>query len=189
MSFTKGIDVSHWSPVDAIEKNPDAMFCIAKASEGKSMKDEKCGHFLARALAAGMAIGMYHYAHPELNTAEEEANNFLAATRGYPGAVLVLDWEGKSLSCNPKWALEFMRKVEVITGVKPMLYVQNSAVAKMKAVAAEDYGLWVARWGRTQPSKGAWPFWALWQYEAGSVDKDYFNGSIEQFKKYGEKNV
>jgi hypothetical protein len=63
------------------------------------------------------------------------------------------------------------------------------------SVINANYGLWVAHWGANQDAtkeNTPWPFVAMLQYADNGnisgmnpVDTDTFNGSADQFKKYG----
>lgn len=181
----KGYDFSHYQ-VNTYKKYNDADFIILKATEGVSYKDPQMAkmaeHFKDKPL------GFYHYAHPEKNTAKKEAAHFVKTVKPYLPAVLALDWEQLALNCPISWAREWLDEVYRLTGIKPLFYVQSSYVPKCgEAIISGDYGLWVARYskGMQSPNVGKWGRWTIWQYTSTPVDCDYFNGSIEQFKKYG----
>jgi GH25 family lysozyme M1 (1,4-beta-N-acetylmuramidase) len=81
MARISGIDVSHfqgtinWSSVAAAGKQ----FAFAKATEGVTYVDPTVGTNTAGARAAGLLVGVYHFAHPDTNTAAAEAQHFLTA--------------------------------------------------------------------------------------------------------------
>lgn len=180
--------------LDAIGSHGDIKFVIAKATEGRTYKDSMFDNNIKTAMLNNRLVGAYHYARPDnKNTPEQEALNFVNAVRPYIGKImLALDWEDKSLKCSPSWALEWCKCVERMTGVKPLIYIQESYVQKVGAVfSGEDYGLWVAKWGDSPRVQPAWKFWALWQYtnSKGVLDLNWFNGTVEQFKKYCESSI
>lgn len=199
----KGIDVSHYqTDIDNYIKDID--FVIIKASEGKSMKDSKRLDHYHKAKDNNKLLGFYHYAHPELNTVASEVNNFLSAIPSdeIGNAVLCLDWEGKALKENIKWAIDWLSLVYKKTGVKPLLYCQGSYTNKIGDAYKKGFGLWVAHYknstvsldcGKTpdtkisKPTIGAYPFWAFWQYTSKPVDRDLFNGTKSQFKSYAKR--
>jgi len=189
--YIKGIDVSHWSPSTAVSHaNGEMQFAMIKATEGKSIVDNKMKRFARDAEDRGMCIGFYHYAHPELNSYADEAVNFLQQVEPYIGkCVLALDWEGKALYKKEyeEWALNWLAVVTERTGVKPMIYVQESALEHVSKIGKQDYGLWVAKWSSVKPKTGTFPFFAMWQYSEG-LGKDFnkFNGTVEQLRKYAE---
>lgn len=180
----KGCDVSSWQYTgdwDADEFD----FVIAKASEGVSVRDSQMEAHYKKASANGLLTGFYHYARPEYNTAAEEAEYFVSIVRPYVGkSILALDYEGEALKYGASWALRWLKKVEELTGVKPVIYLQGSAVDKYKSICDADYGLWVAHWGVSSPRVGSWQTWALWQYRGDPLDLDYFNGDRDAWLKY-----
>lgn len=142
-----GIDISAWQG----DKNIDLSkvpfdFCIVKATEGTSYKNRYFTSHCDAVLKKKKLLGAYHYANG--GDPQEEANHFLAYVKRYIGkAVLVLDWEAKN---NPRfgkndleWCLKWCNYVYQKTGVKPLIYIQKSA---MDAVKKSGYGLWVAQY-------------------------------------------
>lgn len=186
-----GCDISRWNGGSAVRKvltrREDVEFFICKATEGKTYRDDKFYKNIVDAIGWNKLIGAYHYARPENgNKPEDEAANFVNAVRKYVGNILMaLDWEGEALKHDAEWALKWCNAVKDMTGVKPLLYVQETALPQMsKAFYEADYGLWVAKWSNSAPTTGAWPFWAIWQYNNSPFDLDKFNGDKEQFLKY-----
>ena len=200
----KGIDISHHQKridLGAIETD----FVICKATEGNGYTDECCDSFYQKAKSLGKKLGVYHFARPDLgNTAEAEADWFLKETKGYhKEAILILDWEQKALNYSTSWAKAWLDRVYEKTGVKPVLYIQASALSQdWSAVAKADYGLWVANYGSNNgTAQGSvfnkyplkhWSFYALWQYTSkgrlngynGDLDLNYFSGDNSAWDKY-----
>ena len=200
----KGIDISHHQKgidLGLIETD----FVICKATEGNGYTDECCDAFYQKAKSLGKKLGVYHFARPDLgNTAEAEADWFIKETKGYhKEAILVLDWEQKALNYPVSWAKAWLDRVYEKTGVKPILYIQASALSKdWSSVVTGDYELWVANYGSNNgtaqesvfnkyPLKH-WPFYALWQYTSkgklngysGNLDLNYFSGDASAWDKY-----
>lgn len=180
----RGCDVSSWqSPSDWSAADYD--FVIMKASEGVTITDSQAAAHYKKAQRAGLLTGFYHYARPEYNTARAEAEHFVSIIRPYIGkSILALDYEGSALAYGASWALKWLQYVEEMTGVKPVIYLQGSAVGNYKAVCDADYGLWVAHWGVDSPRIGPWHTWALWQYRGDPLDLDYFNGDRAAWMAY-----
>ena len=102
--------------------------------------------------------------------------------------MLVLDYEGKSLSITPVWAREFLDKVFQITGVRPMIYMSESACKTVgPAVVDGNYGLWVAKYSKNKPKVDPWKFSAMWQYTSTPYDKSVFYGDRVAWEKYAER--
>lgn len=198
----EGIDISLWQNDNIIGRNrPD--FCICKASESASCADRTFQSKLDTCKAEGIElVGAYHFACLT-NTAETDAVNFLrqVTCREELGnnMMLALDFEShpnypKNNLLDPNsyvWCRKWLDTVYAETGIKPLLYISGAYTKYCDIIADGDYGLWVAHWDVKKPTKGAWPFWAVWQYtvdKSQNVDRDKFNGSKEQFLMYCRKN-
>ena len=184
----KGVDLSHWNSIANAGPYYGSDFVIVKASEGKSYRDPMMKTHAQNAKNAGAEIGFYHYARPELNSPEEEVNNFLYQVNRYLGScVLALDWEGEALKQPIEWARRWLDLVYEKTGIRPLFYCQYSYTDKIKTIRDGNYGLWIARYKKMKAdeieAKDKGPI-AIWQYSGTGIDKDYFYGSVEQFKKY-----
>ncbi len=142
-----GIDISAWQG----DKNIDLSkvpfdFCIVKATEGTSYKNRYFTSHCDKVLNKKKLLGAYHYANG--GDVQKEADYFLAYVKKYIGkAIIVLDWESKN---NPQfgvndlaWCSKWCAYVKDKTGVRPVIYVQKSA---MLAVKKAGYRLWVAQY-------------------------------------------
>ncbi|MFR7641215.1 MAG: GH25 family lysozyme [Coprococcus sp.] len=142
-----GIDISAWqgdAGIDLAKVPYD--FCIVKATEGTDYKNRYFAAHCDKVLSRKKLLGVYHYANG--GDPQKEADYFLAYCKKYIGkAVLVLDWEAKN---NPlfgvkdlEWCLQWCSYVQKKTGIKPLIYIQKSA---MDAVKKSGYGLWIAQY-------------------------------------------
>lgn len=184
-NWMKGCDVSEWQDPNEMDYS-QYDFVVIRASEGLYTDAEVAFH-LKKVKAAGKPFGFYHYAHPERNSVETEAQHFVSIVWPYVGkAIFALDYENKALNVGPKWARQWLDRVYELTGVRPLIYLQGSAVKDYQEVLDGDYGLWVTHWDVSSPAYKPWPFWAMWQYtnSNGKLDLDYFNGTEETWKKY-----
>ena len=190
-----GIDISHHNSTQistgALDiTKPD--FVIMKATEGRSYQDPKLYLYLAKIDKDRQCFGFYHYARPELNSPEAEAQNFLAHVGHVAGkALYALDVEGKSFLLNDRdlaaWVLGWCRYIQDETGVLPLVYTGTEGLLKFgDAILAEDIGLWFARYrGKLDKEMYApYPFWAIWQFTSKPWDMDRFNGNRDQWNKY-----
>lgn len=193
-----GCDMSHWDAARYKEILPSQEFAIIKATEGKTSSDRYLdilfNFFMSVCDSKDVELkdrcyGFYHYAHPELNSPEEEARNFLSKVGHQAGrALYCLDWEGKAWKCSPRWARAWLDYVFRETGVKPLLYTSSSYLSNLGAVASGDYGLWVASYRKTKPAKVTpWKFAAIWQYSSTPYDHDIFYGDAKTWHKYTEQ--
>lgn len=186
-----GIDISAWQGDENIDLNKVPFdFCIVKATEGTSYKNRYFAAHCDAVLKKKKLLGAYHYANG--GDVQKEADYFLTYVKKYIGkAIIVLDWEAKN---NPQfgkndleWCLEWCSYVYRKTGIKPLIYIQKSA---MNAVKKAGYGLWVAQYPdyvETGYQKHPWNEGAynclLRQYT--SVGKlPGYNGSLDLNKAY-----
>jgi GH25 family lysozyme M1 (1,4-beta-N-acetylmuramidase) len=147
-----GIDVSNWqSGIDLSAVSAD--FVIVKVTEGVSYVSPAAYKQCQQTLNTGKCLGVYHYANG--GNVQAEADYFLAKVKDYIGkAVLALDWESENNAAFGKtdynWVKSWCDYVYKKTGVKPLVYVQQSALGKIKGIG--DYGFWVAQYGDMNPT-------------------------------------
>jgi lysozyme len=79
-----GIDVSHWqgSPNWTSVHNCGAKYAFAKATEGNYYHDSSFNYNMSNGKAAGMQMGAYDFARPDLFSPATEANYFWAFAGG-----------------------------------------------------------------------------------------------------------
>ena len=189
----KGIDISHHNKYqfnDGTLKIDEAEFIMMKASEGRTYKDPMFDTYMEYIEKSDKPYGFYHYARPENNDAITEAKHF-CDTIGSDGvgAMLALDWEGKAITQDLDWALDWLRYVERVYGKKPLFYCSASFTSKLNNIYKNGNGLWVAHYTKNKkPTVKVYPFYAMWQYTSSPYDKDYFNGTVEQWYKYVEQH-
>lgn len=142
-----GIDISAWQGDAGIDLGKIAYdFCIVKATEGTDYKNRYFAAHCDKVLSRKKLLGAYHYANG--GDVQKEADYFLAYIKKYLGkAILVLDWEAKHNHLfgvkDLEWCLQWCSYVQKKTGIKPLIYIQKSA---MDAVKRCGYGLWVAQY-------------------------------------------
>jgi GH25 family lysozyme M1 (1,4-beta-N-acetylmuramidase) len=110
---------------------------------------------------AGMLVGVYHYARPDLcfrlvedkyvSDAVAEAKHFLKVTGKYIGKGYIrpaLDLEENSLSKEvlSQWVFEWIETVRDATGVEPILYTGPSFALSHLNDSVTKYDLWIAHW-------------------------------------------
>lgn len=182
----KGLDISQFQNVGTGDQAAD--FVICRASYGVGYTDPNCDAHYQRAKAQGKLLGVYHYAYPQYNSAIDEANWFVSQIQGYiHEAILVLDFEEQTW--NVSWAKTFLDRVTELTGVRPLIYLNEYTVNNYDwSSVSQYYGLWLASWydkfnvpNPPEPTEndfnsniGSWAFCAIWQYtsSAGKLDRD-----------------
>lgn len=198
----KGIDVSNWQAGINLKAVP-ADFVIMKATQGTKYVSPDFNRQYKQAKEAGRLLGVYHFATG--GDVKAEANHFINTVKECIGeAILVVDWETDD---NPmfgkndlNWVKQWCDYVYSKTGVKPMIYIQQSAMDRMKNVG--DYGLWVAQYANMNITGYQANPWnenaykcAIRQYTckgrlagySGDLDLNKFYGDAKAWKKYAVK--
>jgi len=190
-----GIDVSHyqgtinWSSA----KSSGVAFAWAKATEGTSVPDSYFTLNEANAKAAGVFIGAYHFAHPEVNIglvgADLEATYFWNTASNYVkggGYYLMpmLDVESDLSSASPpytrtnlsQWVNRWCQDIVNYAAsngvtVKPVVYTYTSYATTWLDITVTNWPLWMAQYPlNPNPQTGApsstspWTTWTLWQF-------------------------
>lgn len=186
-----GVDVSNlqgaidWPKVRAA----GVEYAYLKATEGATFKDGQFLTNVARAREVGIKVGAYHYARPENNTPEAEAENFLSVVgkldlrpsldhEGISG----MRWDGTAtvyvngVRRTPlelvTWGQEWLALVENQLRVRPVFYTYPSFwQTNLGATNAfVGYPLWLASYNVNdgtrysyRPLRADWPV-ALHQY-------------------------
>jgi lysozyme len=173
-----GIDISnHQAGANlAAAKAAGVGFVFAKATEGLTYTDDHYADFRAKAKAAGLPFGAYHFARPQPGrTGAQEAAHFLSVHKQQPGDLPpVLDLEDTKLSASATvaFALDWLTVVQKATGVRPILYTYSAFaqahLAGGSALAA--YPLWLANYRSTPPpAPSPWSAWTVWQHSSSAT--------------------
>lgn len=194
----KIINVSHYDPKESQKsgrsysplnqtalKANGAQALIARIAKGPVI-DTKCADFLVGAERQGMLLGTYCYLLPNSNPTYE-AQRYISllknikSTRGLrtPKMLLVADIHTK---CTPAEASAFVLEIYRLTGVRPVIYLENSDTIRARfrnATASQKFILrqspyWLALYSDNHPSlktpqqltdaSGVWSTWSMWQY-------------------------
>ena len=184
-----GIDVSQYQNEidweDVAESGHDFAFVRATlgypTSPDDQFEDESFDQNMVQAHAAGLDVGAYHLAYPELNPgvsgARQEADHFVDVAGAYFQEDYlrpVLDIESGnvdefSTQELSDWVDAWVGTVADRTGVEPFLYVKPSAYTTNRLESLTDYDVWVASWKHdldASPTTVPWTqdSWSFWQY-------------------------
>lgn len=207
--MAKGPDISTYQGApnfDELKKHVD--FVMIRSSYGNGFlaphgpaqyKDAQLDRNRSEARRVGIAHGFYHYAYPQYNSPESEADYFKWVLGDLePGEVLALDFEEISYTGDwDDWCVRFLNRIKDHYGFKPLLYISLSMAnsRNWSRVIGGDYGLWVAVWnGNEEFPATKWPVVAMKQYTdsasipgiSGKVDMNIFNGDVATFRRYGK---
>lgn len=123
--------------------------CWMKATEGVTFTDALYAGSAHEARTVGLRVGAYHFAHPEKNSALQEAD-FFCRVIGKPkrrDLRPVLDFEVKT-TLHPVilegWAHRFCQRVYHNIGVLPLFYSYTAYIEAMRPVKPIGAGLWLA---------------------------------------------
>lgn len=193
----KVVNVSSWDPkerqrggsgfsehdVSALKRN-GATGLIARAGKG-GVRDAKCGAFLNAAKSSSLRLGTYYFVTKGADPARQ-ADQYVAIVRSHANQrglrgepiLLVGDFDTRS---SPSEMIRFLSRVERLTGVPPVVYLENSSRMRASLMSAtpeeksrlRKYPYWLALYSHTSGfqtpeelmnSHGVWRNWAMWQY-------------------------
>lgn len=187
----QGIDISDWQHGINLATVP-CDFVLSKATQGVHYVSPDCARQVEQARGLGKLWGVYHYVNGAGATAE--ADHFLDNITNWIGkGILAIDWEKEE---NAAWGnLDYLRQViqRVIdrTGIKPVLYVQQSSYPWDLAKQL-DCAQWVAQYASmnatgyqdTPWNEGAYP--CLIRQYASNGRLQGFGGALDLDKFYGD---
>jgi lysozyme len=191
-----GCDVSHWqgAPDFAAVRASGREFVVLKATEGATHVDPEHAASRSRAHAAGLVVGLYHYAGA--GSVAAEADRFCATVGELAdGEFACLDWEVPGDPVG--WCADWLAAVRERLGCRPVVYLNRSLRDghDWTPVVAAGSGLWLACYdGSTDPvPSGDWPALAMKQYSrtgsvpgiGGDVDLDVFYGDVDTLRGLG----
>lgn len=185
------VDLSHWNTIpQSLHAAADSgiVGVVHKATEGDSVVDDKLDARYLLTRDAGLRWGVYHFIRPG-NVADQVAH-FLDAISPYvdDATLFALDWEDRGVSTED--AIEFLERVEAITGSSPVLY--TGYVCKEQLLEPDPrinrFRLWLAQYGDEAELPPGWSKYWAWQYsDKGNVpgidppvDVNAYDGTVEQ---------
>jgi GH25 family lysozyme M1 (1,4-beta-N-acetylmuramidase) len=196
-----GVDVSHYDgTIDwpTVKSSGNISFAWAKATEYASTIDDTFSYNMTNAKAAGVYIGAYHFAHPEVNSPATEADFFWSVAGPYikqDGLTMqpVLDFETFSgvvgatsyADWANQWCNDIVSKAAAVgITVKPVIYTSTCGAGNLDATDAQ-WIPWIANpsgndpqisspWSNTvchAASDEIWGtgVWTAWQYSWTTV--------------------
>ena len=202
-----GVDVSRWQGDIAWGQvaAADITFAFCKGTEGGDFTDPQFTANMTNGRAAGVLMGVYHFARPLNNPALDEARHFVRTATPYllaGGMLPVLDLEsGDTLgkAALSAWTRTWCREVERLTTLRPVIYTSRSYAANFAENDLNTWPLWIAvpgfAPGAAVSGIGPWTRWTFQQYSwtgrvpgigSGSVDVDLdaFEGGLADLAAY-----
>lgn len=125
---------------------------LVKATEGVSYRNPSCWRQGSGARTAGLAVGFYHYARPDHNSATVEATYFCDAIGGVAWSIRpALDFEvwATRLTSHQReaWIRDFNGAVKARLGVWPIFYSYRNLIERLALERTVGNGLWLADYG------------------------------------------
>lgn len=190
-----GMDVSSYQGYinyDLVRQD-GIQYVYIKATEGTWYTDKYLRYNYENAKRVGMKVGFYHFVRARSEEgAIAEARYFANAISGMePDCRLAMDFE--IFGNLSYWEVNyisriFLEETKRLTGKDMVIYSNtNSAINMFSRELANNYPLWVAHYGVSQPSdNGKWASWVGFQYTSkgrlnginGNVDLDRFTKEI-----------
>lgn len=177
---------------------------IARCGKGRHI-DIKCAEFLAGAERQGFLLGTYYYLLPG-ESAKAQASRYIRRLRQIKASkrlstlrvLLVADIHS---DCSVSHMVRFVSEIERLTGVVPVIYLENSPGmrARLRSASSRQKAYlrrspyWLALYTdshtgvetplRLAKATGVWDSWCMWQYggvswkNGRSQPKHYQRGS------------
>lgn len=197
----QGVDISHFNgQVNLKSLSPAVSFVYCKASQGKSFKDNMLLANFKQAAASNILPGAYHFLTFQNATAQQQVSNFLNCGIDFskPGIlppVLDIEWQVPD-TLNPyiqsnkaaciQLISDWLTGVKAQTGRTPIIYTNRNFWQDYlgNPTGFQTYPLWIAAYQTAQPAlPPGWSEYTFWQYSGAGIDKDVFNGNIDDLKK------
>jgi hypothetical protein len=165
----KGIDVSAYQPSDYPTGGYD--FVIVKVTEGRTYINPKQSGQAARARAAGLVLGFYHFLWP--GNIKAQAAYFVEKCASRPGDILACDWEHTSSGTAASSAEkdEFLREVKRLRpDHKVLLYCNVDFWVNRDRSSYAGDGLWIAQYNGRPGDPSIRAKWLIHQYTSTPLD-------------------
>lgn len=136
-----------------------------KLSEGATFDDPDSIKHAKAASKAGLPYGFYHFARPDNNEPEAEAQHvFRRLGRLSPDLRLVLDLEhAPAKPSYGEWARRFSTAIHARLGYYPVFYSYGPYIQGMKLTKPVGNGLWLASYGRNDGTEHPFEIPAPWK--------------------------
>lgn len=188
----RGIDISSWQGnVDfKAVANSGIKIVYIKATEGDYYVSPNLKSSYEGAKANNLLVGFYHYYKANID-ANVQAMYFVNSIKGLKvDCRLALDIEsseGVSSSTLTTMCINFLEKVESLSGVGTVVYTYTNFAQNNLTNKLSKYPLWIANYGVTVPGNNPiWDSWIGFQYSdrgtvpgvSGNCDLDTFMDEI-----------
>ncbi|MBR3951436.1 MAG: glycosyl hydrolase family 25 [Bacteroidaceae bacterium] len=149
----QGIDVSHYQGSidwERVANETNIKFVYIKATEGSSHKDTTYTRNTRQARAVGLAVGSYHYFHPNVPVATQYNNFMSLVDLSTQDLIPVVDIEEKGRKPSKQICDsldKFSSMVLAQWGTRPIIYTHQRFYNYLLQRSFDDHILWIARYG------------------------------------------
>jgi lysozyme len=203
-----GTDTSRWQPDIHWGKvqNAGISFAFIKATEGGDVLDKSFRENFAKAKAAGIPRGAYHFYY-FCTAPEVQAKWYLRHIPKEAGAmppVLDAEWNHASRTCPGKPSPAKVRNdlsvwlniVEKATGKRPIIYTTPDFYSDNDMGRFEAHDFWLRSTAAHPSERYPQEKWTFWQYTGtgkipgieGRADINVFRGSEADWRKWLQKH-
>ena len=175
----QGIDVSHYQGEidwECVANETNIKFVYIKATEGSSHKDTLYRRNTEQARQAGIAVGSYHYFHPNVPVAVQYNNFMSVVDLSTQDLIPVIDIEEKGRKPSKQICDsldKFSSMVLAQWGTRPIIYTHQRFYNYLWQRSFDDHILWIARYGayrfKPSPSLEDDRECTIWQYSNRGV--------------------
>ena len=170
----QGIDVSHYQGSidwEKVANETNIKFVYIKATEGSSHQDTTYVRNTQQARCAGLAVGSYHYFHPNVPVATQYKNFMSLVDLSTQDLIPVIDIEEKGRKPSKQICDsldKFSSMVLAQWGTRPIIYTHQRFYNYLLQRSFDDHILWIARYGaykfKPTPSLEDERQCTIWQY-------------------------
>ncbi len=199
------IDLSHHNRVTSFAdvKADGILGIIHKATQATTHVDSWYSRRRDNAKPHGFLWGAYHFGVG--GDVSGQVNHFLQVVQPDAQTLLVLDWERNPIegqtTMNRAEAEDFVRQIHDRTGRYPVLYSRANFIHQHvgnDTTILSQCPLWIAHWSDEPALPPQWSKIHIWQYTGdgkgpephtvngvtGAIDRDKFNGTVEDLRKF-----
>lgn len=181
-----GIDVSHYQGQidwDEVARDSRVRFVYLKCTEGGKLQDNTYRRNLQECRRLGLPVGVYHFFSPTVSAQEQLANFRNTSDPRVQSLLPIVDiesvpqirrgrrrWETGNIREWQNRLKTFVKGVEEIYGVKPMLYTYTNFYHKYLMGIFPDYKYIIACYQNEMPKMNDELGFIMWQFtSSGSI--------------------
>ena len=195
---TQGIDVSHYQGnIDwaRVANETNIKFVYIKATEGSTYKDSLYRRNTEQARQAGIAVGSYHYFHPNVPVATQYNNFMSLVDLSTQDLIPVVDIEEKGRKPSKQICDsldKFSSMVLAQWGTRPIIYTHQRFYNYLLQRSFDDHILWIARYGafkfKPSPSLEDARECTIWQYSNRGIVEG-IKGQVDLNTLHDDANI